>query len=169
MLERNIEGSPWRNRREFDRKIDEATLEAIASKQEGVVFEWVHINIFGEKISLVLENNPDDEVLGPHATLLMTRGDETETIDINIADVEIYRKENPRGDERVLDVGDGDQIPQFIGVCARALEVGMHPDVIIDAAMEMKIKGDEPVHGRKTAFEAKRRDFSRQLSERQFI
>lgn len=169
MPERNIEGSPWRNRRDFDRKIDEATLGAITSKQEGVVFEWVHINIFGEKISIVLENNPDDEVLGPHATLQMTRGDETETIDINTIDIDTYRKKNPREDVRVLDVGDGDQIPQFIGVCARALEVGMHPDVIIDASMAMRIKSREDVHDRMTAFEEKRKDFSRQLSERQFI
>lgn len=164
-----INGSPWRNRREFSDSLKETTLAGLQAEEQGELFHWNWINIFGEKIAITLDNRPTDESLGPHAVLLMTQGENTDGLELNTIGVRIYEGKVLLPDIEVFDVGEQDQIPYFIEICARALEVGIPPDGIIDAAMHANPRINDPVSDRRTFHDQNLRDFSRQLSERQFL
>lgn len=164
-----INGSPWRNRMEFDRQLQAAALESLRFEEDGELFRWKWVNIFGEDISIVFENLPKDENIGPHAVIHMTRGEQEEEIEINTVGVRMYRDKKPSDDNIVLDVGEEDQITTFIEMCARALEVGIPPDGIIEAAMSSKTRQEDRVGNRRQLFDQLLKGFSRALSERQFL
>jgi len=164
-----ITGSPWRNRTEFGRQLEAATLEGLRLQEQGELFRWNWVNIFGDKISITLENLPNDEKIGPHAVIHMTRGEQEEQIEINTVGVRMYQDLKPLGDNIILDVGEHDQITTFTEMCARALEVGIPPDGIIEAAMSSETRRGDRVGSRRQLFDQKLKGFSRQLSERQFL
>lgn len=164
-----ITGSPWRNRIEFGAELEATTLEALRLKEQGELFRWNWINIFGDNISITLENLPNDELIGPHAIIHMTHGEDMVGMEINIIGVDLYRNSQPFEYKQVLDVGDDNQITTFIEMCARALEVGIPPDGIIEAAMSSKTRQEDRVGSRKQLFDQRLKGFSRALSERQFL
>lgn len=164
-----ITGSPWRNRREFGTQLEAATLESLRANEQGELFRWDWVNIFGDKISITLENLPNDELIGAHTVIHMTQGEDTLGMEINTVGVRIYRDLKPLGDNIILDVGEDDQITTFIEICARALEVGIPPDGIIEAAASSKTRRGDRVGSRRQLFDQKLKGFSRELSERQFL
>jgi len=107
----------------------------------------------------------------------MTQREDTVKMEINTAGVDLYRNSSPFEHKQVLDVGDDNQITYFIEMCARALEVGIPPDGIMHAAMDsnpspkdrINVNPEDRVGRRRYSHELKLKDFSRQLSERQFL
>lgn len=164
-----IDASPWRNRMEFGRQIETVTLQSLRVEEEGEIFRWKWLNIFGDEISIVFENLPKDEQIDPHGVIHMALGENTQGIEINTVGLRIYRDLKPLGDNIILDVGDDDQITTFIEMCARALEVGIPPDGIIEAAMSSETRRGDRVGSRRQLFDQKLKGFSRGLSERQFL
>ena len=165
----HIRVSSWRSQEEFGKQAESVILGGLKDAREGLLLRWDYINVFGDEVSIALENCPTDKLIGPHAVLHMTQGEETDTIEVNIVGVRMYEDLQPINGNTILDFGDEDQIPYFIAICARALEIGLSPDRVIDAAMDAYPKGNAPIHGRRSYHKQKLRDFSRQLSERQFL
>ncbi len=167
-----IDASPWRNRRQFDDAITPLVVEGIGSQQEGELFHWDWMNIYGDKVSLSFENLPTDELIGPHAIIHMSQGDIEAGMEVNTVGVRIHKDLKPREGNRIEDFGEVDQLPILIGMCARALETGIPPDGIMDSAMEARAKHNERYGGwddRRQLFQYKLKDFSRQLSEKHFL
>jgi hypothetical protein len=163
--------SPRRNRRAFEKEVEEATIEFLQDNQQGYLFRWEAINIYGETVSLALENKPRDTVIGSHAVIHMTQGEERDEMEINTTGPTGILEEYPQA----IDFGDHDQIPTTIGVLARALEAGLSPEAIIQASLEAKPQPGE-LYGtgdgnenRRNYHERKRWDLSRKLAERLFI
>lgn len=174
-----ITGSPWRNRSEFAKQLQAATLESLRLQEQGELFRWNWVNIFGDKISIALENLPKDKEIGPHALIHMTREEDAVQMEINTVGVSFHRDviPFPLEEKHVLDFGEDEQITTFIEMCARALEVGIPPDGIMDAAMNSRsrpndsnnVNPEDRAGRRRESNELYLRDFSRQLSERQFL
>lgn len=172
-----ITGSPWRNRMEFGRQLEAATLESLRLQEQGELFRWNWVNIFGDKISMTLENLPNDEKIGPHALIHMTQEEDAVEMEINTVGVSFYTDAKPLEEKRVFDFGEDEQITTFIEICARALEVGIPPDGIMDAAMDSRSRPNDRINvnpedragRRRQGNELYLRDFSRQLSERQCL
>jgi hypothetical protein len=159
--------SPWRNRKEFSEQLESVTLEGLNTQKPGELLTWDWVSIFGDKISIVVENVPSDELIGPHAVVKMSLGDVTDGIEINTGGVTAFDKRKLFEEKPFVDVGDGRQITYFIEMCARALESGIPPDGIADSAINAYPRGN--IRDRESYHENKLRDFSRQLSERHFL
>lgn len=174
-----VNGSPWRNRREFGEQLETAVLEALRVEQEGDLFRWKWVNIFGDDISISFENLPKDEKIGPHALIHMTQREDAVQMEINTVGVSFHRDVTrfPLEEKHLLDFGEDEQITTFIGICARALEIGIPPDGIMDAAINSRsrpndsnnVNPEDRAGRRRESNELYLKDFSRQLSERQFL